>query len=207
MVPAEGTGLFSADPDATAPSVSAGFVMRSRLVELDTGYRDRMLLAPAVGPLAAHVEGAPDPIPASVQVFTLPLFDDLAVKLYKTGAHQDNLGSTIWTGRVLDPAGGEALLAFHAGHVTGSVRVGARMFSIQPTENGQTRISESNPSLRPHGEPLTPPHARNAAPSPKPQVTDPGTINILIAYTPRCRRQLGGHHRRHLRRDRLHQQW
>jgi len=184
MVPAEGAGLFSTAPDAAAPSASAGFVKRSRLVQLDTGYRDRMLLAPAVGPLAARVDGAPDPIPATVQVFTLPLFGDLAVKLYKTGAHQDNLGSTIWTGRVLDAGGGEALLTFHAGHVTGSVRVGARMFSIQPTADGQTRITETDPSLRPHGDPLIPPHARNSAPPPKPQVTDPGTVNILVAYTP-----------------------
>jgi Metallo-peptidase family M12B Reprolysin-like len=184
MVPVEGAGLFSAVPGAATPEVSGGFVERSRLVQFDAGYRDRMLLAPAVGPLAARIEGAPDPVPASVQVFTLPLFDDIAVKVYKTGAHQDNLGSTIWTGRVLDADGGEALLTFHAGHVTGSVRVGARMFSIQPTADGQTRISESNPSLRPHADPLTPPHARTAAPPPKPQLAEPSTVNILVAYTP-----------------------
>jgi|GEM_PF-2117786 hypothetical protein len=184
LVPAEGAGLFSADPEPAGPAPAAGFVLRSRLAQFDPGYRDRMLLAPAVGPRAARIEGAPDPVPASVAVFTLPLFRDMRVEAYKTGAHQDNLGSTVWTGRVLDPAGGEVMLTFHAGHVTGSVRVGARMFAIQPAPDGRTRITETDPARRPHADPLVPPHALSSVPAPKPQSSDPGVINILVAYTP-----------------------
>ena len=186
MVPAQGAGLFTAAPGTAAPALSQGFVKRSRLVQFDPSYRDRMILAPAVGPQAARVEGAPEPVPETVQVFTLPLFDDFQVKAFKTGAHVDSLGSTIWTGRVLDPEGGEVLLTFHAGHVTGSVRVGARMVSIQPTSDGQTRITETDPAQRPHADPLVPPHTQNAAAPPKPQGGVPGTINILVAYTPQA---------------------
>ncbi len=167
LVPAGGAGLFGAD--AGTP-VGPGFVKRSRVTQFDAGYRDRMLLAPAAG--------------ATVQVFTLPLFADISVKVYKTEAHQDQLGSTIWSGRVLDPAGGEALLTFHDGHLTGSVRVGARNFAIQPTAEGQTRITETDPAQRPHAEPLTPRAARPAAAPAKPQASDPATVNILVAYTP-----------------------
>src|SRR5579859_7008201 len=77
LVPAEGAGLFGAD---TGTAAGSGFVKRSRVTQFDAGYRDRMMLAPAVG--AA---------PATVQVFTLPLFADITVKVYKTEAHQDNL--------------------------------------------------------------------------------------------------------------------
>ena len=170
LVPADGAGLFGADAGSVAGS---GFVKRSRVTQFDAGYRDRMLLAPSASEAAS-----------TVQVFTLLLFADISVKIYKTGAHRDPLGSMIWTGRVLDPDGGEALLSFHDGHVTGSVRVGARNFAIQPTADGQTRIAETDPALRPHADPLVPPAARHAAAPAKPQAGDPATVNILVAYTP-----------------------
>jgi hypothetical protein len=196
MVAADGAGLFvSAGPQAAAESISAqrGFIKRSTIRQIDSAYRDRMMLAPVVGKAAAARSDAPDPIPSTVGIFSLPLFDDTTVKLYKTGMSKDALGSTVITARVLNPEGGEATIVLHDGHMAGAVRLGARTFAIEPTSDGRARIVETDPDQRPHVDPLKParvgvPVARApASASSTPATADaalPSTIDILIGYTP-----------------------
>jgi len=196
MVAADGAGLFvSAGPQIAAESTSAqhGFIKRSTLRQIDSAYRDRMMLAPAVGRTAAIQSGAPDPIPATVTIFSLPLFDDTTVKLYKTGMSKDALGSTVITARVLNPEGGEATIVLHDGHMAGAVRLGARTFAIEPTSEGSARIVETDPDQRPHVDPLKPARAgvsvarASASVSSTPATADaalPSTIDLLIGYTP-----------------------
>jgi hypothetical protein len=185
MVTADGAGLFQPQAAETA-ATPGGFVVRSTIRQIDAGYRDRLLLAPATGKAAAALPGAPDPIPATVTIFKLPLFGDTEISLFKTGMSHDDLGSTILTGRVLNPEGGEATLVFHNGHLSGTVRLGARMFSIEPMADGTARIVETSPDKRPHADPLKPPilpaHrvAISAAPG---TAAAPATIDILVAYT------------------------
>ncbi len=185
MVPAVGGGLF-AQPDATssqAPSAAArGFIKRWRMAALDAAYRDRMMAAAGVSA-------------ATVETFKLPLFDDAVITLYKTGMRQDTLGSTIWTGRVVDTAGGEAMLVFHAGMLGGTVRLGNRQFMIEPSGAAGAKIVEIDPDQRPHADPrpapAPPPAARQSAPAisatsapPAAAASTPTVITILVAYTP-----------------------
>ncbi len=192
MITAEG-GLFRKGAPAEAIENSAppgGFILRSTIRQIDPAYRDRLLLAPAVGKATASQPNAPDPVPAAVTVFSLPLFDDTQVRLFKTGMTQDGLGSTIITARVLNAEGGEAMLVSHDGHLSGSVRLGARMFSIEPTRDGAARIVETSPDRRPHTDPLkppvlaAPPQQHGAALSTAPvSAAAPATINVLVGYT------------------------
>ena len=175
LVPVEGAGLFVPLSATAGPTMAERMVLRSRIVQVDAGYRDRMLLAPAA-----------EAVPDSVQVFTLPLFDDTRIKVIKTESHVDSLGSQIWNGRVLDPAGGEALLVFHEGHATGWIRAGAHAYAIEPTADGQTRIAETDLSKQLHADPLVPPRRPHAAVAPKPQAGIPSQINILVGYTPQA---------------------
>ena len=200
---ASGDGLFH-EPTATgpaasesaAPSDAVGFVKRTRIVDFDAGYRDRMLMAPEVGKAVVAQLTGQDPVPPTVTVFKLPLFPDTTVSLYKTGMNTDNLGNTVWTGRVLGAAAGEATLVFGHGQVAGSVRIGARSFTITALADGSTQVVEVNPGKRPHADPLRPPvHvAAPAAAAVNPSVAVPATgaaaatttVTLLVAYTPQA---------------------
>ena len=199
MVQASGDGLFAVA--AKTGAVEAGpaggsFVKRTRIAQFDASYRDRMLMAPQVGMAAAALLTGQDPVPANVVVFKLPLFSDASVSLYKTGMTTDNLGNTIWTGRVLGAQDGEATLVFGHDQVAGSVRIGAQSFTITPMADGSTRIIETNSNRRPHADPLRRPAPMIGAGAglqgPAVGALTPATaaaagstiVNVLIAYTP-----------------------
>ncbi|WP_326880756.1 reprolysin-like metallopeptidase [Aliidongia sp.] len=196
---ASGDGLFRTTTDSTAAPApdASGFVKRSRVVQFDASYRDRMLMAPEVGKVAAGRMTGQDPVPAQVTVFKLPLFDDVVVSLYKTGMSTDNLGNTVWTGRVLGSEAGEATLVFGHDQISGSVRVGSRSFTVASQADGSTRVIELSANKRPHVNPLRRP-GRAAAPAADavnggaavPVISAATgaatTVSLLIAYTPRA---------------------
>ncbi len=191
MVAAPGAGLFT-PPDAAAPqpqaAVPGGFIKRWRTAKIDPAYRDRMM---AAAPVDIH-----QAISGGVDSFKLTLFDDVTVTIFKTGMHQDSLGTTIWNGRVVDAAGGEALFVIRDGVIGGQIRVGKQIFMIEPTADGGAKIVETDPDKRPHMDPLPvpkhPPAVQPSAPGTPPASATPpvqadGTptvINILVAYTP-----------------------
>jgi hypothetical protein len=196
MLPAPGAGLFNRSTAAElAPTAKARpFIKRWRSARIDPAYRDRMIGATITPPTTPGGTGAPQAFAGTVDSFTLPLFDDAVVTLFKTGMRQDRLGSTIWTGRVADPEGGEATLVMRNGQLGGTVRRGKRVFVIEPSGAGAAKIVETDPDQRPHIDPLkvpsrAPPTQTSAAPptpaAPTAQAASaPNVINILVAYTP-----------------------
>ncbi len=183
MAPIAGNGLFvpSGATVGQSPAPSA-FIKRWHMVGVDQAYLGRIAAAPVAGPASGTVD-----------TFTLPLFDDTAVTLYKTGMKQDALGSTILTARVTDSPGGEATLVIRGGRLGGSVRLGNREFVIEPGPTSGSKIVEIDPNLRPHANPLPKPAplvqpsspGSDAAPTPPIQASGaPTVINILVAYTP-----------------------
>lgn len=202
FAPAPGTGLFGLGGPITVGQTSGrhrAFIKRTHTVHMDPNYRDRMIAAaPAASSSGASASG-------TVEAFSLQLFNDVPVSLYKTGMHQDALGSTIWTGQVVGDPGGEAMLVFRNGQVAGTVRLGKQAFVIEPAGIGGARVIETDPDQRPHTDPLHVPAQEPAqGPAIQPSVppssgslttvshapaiaaggASPTVINVLVAYTP-----------------------
>jgi len=162
-------------------------VKRSRLVEVDASYLNRMLEAT---PLRLNDAGELAGFPRQ-QV--LNLFDDLDVRIVNLSITRNELGLTVWQGGVVGDEVGSATIIIGGGEITARIVANGREITIFPSGNGLHKIREvgSDTDHEDDSRP-TPPLTPEEMGPPRNDVrerasADPTyTMRILVAYTPKA---------------------
>lgn len=155
--------------------------------------RARRVTGIAVEVFDDGIPAVPAVVPRSLR---LNLFADAVYDASLTRARREG-GSVVWSGAVVDHPGSRVSLAFREGAVSGSVRVGGRVFAILPHPDGATIVEHDEasmpddaPSVMPDPASLpAPPVALDRAP---PAAADGiSEIDVLIVYTQAARAEAG----------------
>ena len=188
---APGAGLFSA-PATPEPALNPAHVARARAIVIDPQYLAAMLAGDDL-----RVNG--DRIAGSPVVYTLNLFDDVAVKIVKLGSTANEQGHTIWRGAVVGEDG-EVTMVVNGPSVVIDIRSGSQIYRVQPMGGAEWVVEYDASSLPPTDvAPPRPPAPPNRSDLPNPGAAaaippagSPVTINVVVAYTTAAAQQLGG---------------
>jgi hypothetical protein len=99
-----------------------------------------------------------------------------------------------WHGRLSGHPGSQVTFVSVDGAVTGTVRVGARVFEVRPSEGGQSLIAEVDDDALSREVPpvaVAPPPAADGDAVVVAEVDDGSTIDVMVVYTPQARTAAG----------------
>jgi Metallo-peptidase family M12B Reprolysin-like len=126
---------------------------------------------------------------------TLGLFPDASYIAELDRWERHGAGRIAWHGRLSGHPGSQVTFVSVDGAVAATVRVGARVFEIRPSEGGQSLIAEVDDdalSRELPPVPVSPPPAADGDAVVLAEVDDGSTIDVMVAYTPQARTVAGG---------------